>query len=90
MSDLCPHCNADAGFDQIERGPHVGLYCRACGRWIRWIPRGESQARPVESTAPKDSSCGHCPELDRLATVMQGVERELIIIVRTLCNGANK
>ena len=43
---------------------------------------------PAEDTA--QGNCGHCPELDRLARAMAGIERELIIIVRALCNGGNK
>ncbi|MDP2606092.1 MAG: hypothetical protein Q8S00_26415 [Deltaproteobacteria bacterium] len=39
---------------------------------------------------PAPDTCGHCPELDRLVRVMAGVERELIIIVRALCNGTKR
>ncbi len=43
MSSPCPHCGAAAGFEQRERGPHIGLYCRSCGRWVKWLPQG----RPI-------------------------------------------
>ncbi len=49
---------------------------------------GNQQLPLAEDPAP--ATCGHCPELERLAKVMQGIERELIIIVRALCNGAKR
>lgn len=52
------------------------------------IDEGNRQLPLAEDPAPAD--CKHCPELDRLVRVMQGIERELIVIVRVLCNGAKR
>jgi hypothetical protein len=89
----CPNCNASETRTE-EKPPHVGLYCVSCGRWLRWIRRtdGEvqAQAKPVEKPpqAPKDSTCAHCPELDRVIQELNAVNRELSIIVRALIGGA--
>ena len=44
--DQCPHCGATAGFDLREKVPHVGLWCRACGRWLKWLPKGHAVIMP--------------------------------------------
>jgi hypothetical protein len=50
----------------------------------------EGEQRLPLAEEPKPDTCGHCPELDRLARAMAGIERELTIIVRALCNGASR
>ena len=86
MSEPCPHCGAEAGFEQREQGPHVGLYCPSCGRWVKWLPRGKGQARPVESNpqTPKDPACNRCPELTRVIQELTGINRQLTIVTRAL------
>lgn len=46
---LCPHCGHD-GTPFLERKPfqvitesrqHLGAYCLACKRWIKWVPQTE-------------------------------------------------
>lgn len=101
--DLCPHCGATAGYEQREKPPHVGLYCRACGRWVKWLRQDNAQATPApeaQSQEPKDSrhlaqeSCNHSAELDRVVHALNGVERQLTIIVRAMLHqdirGANE
>lgn len=34
----CPECGSTE-FDQKPKGPHMGLYCHKCGRWITWVPQ---------------------------------------------------
>jgi len=50
----------------------------------------QGKQQPPHSEDPAPDTCGRCPELERLARVMQGVERELIIVVRILCGGGKK
>ncbi len=39
----CSHCGSFA-IETRTCGPHLGVYCARCGRWITWAPSG----RPIE------------------------------------------
>jgi uncharacterized Zn finger protein len=28
-----------------EKGPHLGLYCPECGKWIKWAKKGEYEVQ---------------------------------------------
>jgi hypothetical protein len=32
----CPHCGS-GNLVTEPKGPHVGLYCKSCGAWIKWL-----------------------------------------------------
>jgi len=90
-STPCPHCHASAGFDQREKPPHLGLYCRSCGRWVKWIRRTEAQTQSAKPTPPaltirSDPSAPACPcgEISRLVRALTGIERELTVVTRAL------
>jgi len=34
----CTYCGS-LNLQQREKGPHLGLFCNDCGRWLGWIPR---------------------------------------------------
>jgi hypothetical protein len=34
----CPKCNS-TNIEQRKQGPHVGEYCKNCGKWLRWLPQ---------------------------------------------------
>lgn len=34
----CPHCRSSDLYTE-GKDPHIGLYCRSCGKWIKWIPQ---------------------------------------------------
>ncbi len=102
--ERCPRCSS-TDLQEREKYPHVGLYCATCNFWIRWIPKRArlklasvapaqhlTEGEPTLPLAdePGPDTCGHCPELDRVVDALNGVERELIIIVRALCNGAGR
>ena len=36
MLDKCKYCNSSR-FTTRRKGPHIGLYCAACGKWQRWL-----------------------------------------------------
>lgn len=36
---VCPLCNSTDLFTE-EKGPHLGLYCSKCHRWIKWVSQG--------------------------------------------------
>ena len=44
---FCPHCFETTTpilrkkFGARENANHVGIYCRACGRWIKWANKKE-------------------------------------------------
>jgi hypothetical protein len=96
-SSECPHCGASDNFFTKEKSPHIGLYCRSCDRWIRWIPRREAanfSAKPaksprvlglaprVENESKKPANCGHCAEISRLLDHLVKIERHLEIVTR--------
>lgn len=41
---ICPKCSSDKTYqeDKIAKNgiKHIGLYCAACGTWIKWMPQG--------------------------------------------------
>ena len=37
----CKHCG-NTSFTVKEKGPHIGLYCAGCKRWIKWVPQKEA------------------------------------------------
>lgn len=45
MADLvCKHCGSSI-IERKSKGPHVGIYCKSCGRWLTWLKKG-----PIPST----------------------------------------
>ena len=98
----CSHCES-IDLREQEKPPHVGLWCNACGRWVRWIRKSSArlriaapppipEARQAQLQLPDvdpEAKCGHhhCAEIERLTQALNGIERELTIIVRALCNG---
>ena len=36
----CPNCHSNIIANK-PCGPHIGEYCGACGRWLRWVPQGK-------------------------------------------------
>lgn len=36
---VCKHCGATSKVEERKNGPHVGLYCLECGRWIKWVAK---------------------------------------------------
>lgn len=37
----CNHCNTDLLPTIKDKGPHVGVYCSFCGKWIKWLDKKE-------------------------------------------------
>jgi uncharacterized Zn finger protein (UPF0148 family) len=37
----CKHCGCTE-FERIPRGPHLGVYCKACGQWQKWEKHSEN------------------------------------------------
>lgn len=31
----CKYCESQE-FDRVSKGPHVGVYCKSCGKWQMW------------------------------------------------------
>lgn len=36
----CKYCGSENMFTK-ESGPHIGLYCKTCGKYQKWINRGQ-------------------------------------------------
>ena len=43
MSHKCVHCGNEEDFVISRKGPHLGLYCKKCGKWIKWIKKNEGK-----------------------------------------------
>ena len=42
----CPHCQSTNLIVASGKGPHCGqLTCSVCGRWVKWLSKGEVEAR---------------------------------------------
>lgn len=39
--DKCKYCGNDNEFKLIPRGPHMGIYCAKCGKWLKWVKQKE-------------------------------------------------
>lgn len=44
--DKCPYCGNVTEFNLKQNGPHVGLYCSKCGRWIKHMPKCKVKSEP--------------------------------------------
>lgn len=65
MSDKClDHPTAQTY--QKPQGPHMGLYCMECDRWLRWVPKEnlEDFVWPIGSTF-KGATIGHMVQTQR-------------------------
>jgi hypothetical protein len=86
----CSFCRS-ANLVIERRQTYQELTCKAC---LRVNPRvsnpiriaNKSEAKPPAIPAP--SVCGHCDQLARVLHELEGVNRELRIIVRAVINGA--
>lgn len=38
---LCLHCGSNVKPEMRQNGPHAGLYCPECGKWMKWASRAE-------------------------------------------------
>jgi len=100
------HCGRCGSVDlrEQEKPPHIGLYCKPCGAWVKWLPpqgrraqlklasrqsTAEKNQEPLRVEEPAADSCGHCPKLDALIAHLGAIDRELTIIVRALIHGSN-
>lgn len=36
----CKYCGS-SGFYLESKGTHTGLYCRSCGKWLKWVGKKE-------------------------------------------------
>jgi len=36
-------CGNEKDFVGVIRGSQVGLYCKACGKWIKWLDKEEQK-----------------------------------------------
>lgn len=39
--DKCKYCGNDNEFKLIPCGPHIGIYCAKCGKWLKWVKQKE-------------------------------------------------
>ena len=39
--DKCKYCGNDNKFKLIPRGPHMGIYCAKCSKWLKWVKQKE-------------------------------------------------
>lgn len=51
----CPKCNSTNLFTR-KNGDHTGLYCKDCGRWIKWLNKEEARLFEVDN----EVSCANC------------------------------
>jgi len=50
MSDevyYCIPCKANVEIEKRKKGPHIGAFCKNCGRWIKWISQGRTFVKYV-------------------------------------------
>lgn len=59
----CKYCGSDE-FDIIKKDDaHIGMYCKTCGKWIKWVGKNLLSADVMATlqsgsiTAPKVTSC---------------------------------
>ena len=43
----CPECECEE-FKEEAKGLHLGLYCKACNRWIKWVKQNKSNKTKEE------------------------------------------
>lgn len=41
-SGACPECGTSTVVHR-EKHPHIGEYCAACGKWLRWVPKAKAR-----------------------------------------------
>lgn len=46
-SHKCLKCNNTDDFVITRKGPHIGLYCKKCGAWIKWIKKNEGKVYQI-------------------------------------------
>lgn len=46
-SHKCSKCNNADDFVITRKGPHIGLYCKKCGAWIKWIKKNEGKVYQI-------------------------------------------
>lgn len=40
LEEPCKNCGSFL-YEVRYRSPHVGLYCKCCGKWIKWLSKKE-------------------------------------------------
>jgi tRNA(Ile2) C34 agmatinyltransferase TiaS len=54
MNERCKHCNS---FDtyMMPVGHNIGLYCKKCGRWLKWLKQITPKEPTFEDTDVKET-----------------------------------
>lgn len=64
---ICCKEHPDAGTIIKLKGPHIGVYCKQCGRWLRWITIDDVDkcVKPEldESINSTSTSVEHCENI---------------------------
>lgn len=53
----CTKCGSTSVYSQ-EDGPHVGIYCCACGKWIKWANKNEKKLLERRKDEQQNDQCG--------------------------------
>lgn len=43
---ICPKCGNDSFYTK-RKGPHIGLYCKKCDMWQKWIKQNKNSFKPI-------------------------------------------
>lgn len=38
----CPSCSSSQNYEKAK-GNQLGLYCKSCNKWIKWLPKSKSK-----------------------------------------------
>lgn len=55
QEDKCERCGSYT-YEVREKGPHIGLYCKCCGKYIKWLSKKEKEQYGIIAIETKKSS----------------------------------
>jgi hypothetical protein len=96
----CKRCASTDLFIK-QQGMHLGLFCRDCDLWQKWVRKGEARRYQGLRSTPKPYTAVHesvrtsfseeptdlSAEIDDLKKRILGIERQLTVLTRIEANG---
>lgn len=73
-SHKCTKCDNEEDFIIARKGPHIGLYCKKCGAWIKWIKKNDGKVYQINMD--DIAKCENNTEPDVEGVTMSDRERE--------------
>ena len=74
--NTCKYCGRDQLFIRPS-GNNTGLYCRICGKWLKWMNKNEIRAFNAQNDILESSDAAYNDIVERLQEFADRLDKEI-------------